>query len=212
MDAVLILRELKRGGFDPSWSCVANEAEYLAALVPALDVILADFTMPQFNVLRALELLKIEAPVAQPASGSLRGSETILVVEDEEGVRELARRVLERCGYRILIAPTPFEALDITRTEPGTIHLLLSDVVLPQMSGSALTARIGPGRPGMRVLYMSGYTNDVIVRRGILDEGTPFLRKPFTSEALARKVREVLSQGERVERVSDVADAVARKE
>jgi two-component system, cell cycle sensor histidine kinase and response regulator CckA len=155
----------------------------------------------------------IEAPVTPPASGSLRGSETILVVEDEEGVRELARRALQRYGYRILIAPTPREALDITRTEPGTIHLLLCDVVLPQMSGSALTARIGQGRPDMRVLYMSGYTDDMIVHRGVLDEGTPFLRKPFTSEALARKVREVLGQGssDRVERVTDVADAVARK-
>jgi two-component system, cell cycle sensor histidine kinase and response regulator CckA len=136
----------------------------------------------------------IEAAVTQPASGTLRGSETILVVEDEEGVRDLARRVLEHHGYRILIAPTPHEALEITRTEPGSIHLLLSDVVLPQMSGSALTARIGRARPDMRVLYMSGYTDDVIVHRGVLDEGTPFLRKPFTSEALVRKVREVLGQ------------------
>ena len=119
----------------------------------------------------------------------------------------------EHYGYRIPIAPTPLEPLDITRTEPGTIHLLLSDVVLPQMNGSALTARIGPGRPDMRVLYMSGYTDDVIVHRGVLDEGTPFLRKPFTSEALARKVREVLGRGlsESVERVTDAAGAVARK-
>jgi two-component system cell cycle sensor histidine kinase/response regulator CckA len=133
-----------------------------------------------------------EMPVAQPAPGSLRGSETILVVEDEDSVRELVRRALERCGYRVLIAPTPNQALEIASVETETIHLLLSDVILPQMSGSTLASQIVPDHPGMRVLYMSGYTDSAIVHHGVLSQGTPFLQKPFTAEALARKVRDVL--------------------
>ncbi len=134
----------------------------------------------------------VEMPVTQPAPGSLRGSETILVVEDEDSVRDLVRRALERCGYRVLIAPTPNEALDIARVETDPIQLLLSDVILPQMSGSTLASQIVPGHPRMRVLYMSGYTDNAIVHHGVLSQGTPFLQKPFTPEALARKVRDVL--------------------
>jgi PAS domain S-box-containing protein len=134
----------------------------------------------------------VDTPVTQPPLGSLLGSETILVVEDEESVRKLVRKALERYGYRVLLAATPSEALEVARAETSTIHLLLSDVILPQMSGSALASQIVHGRPAMRILYMSGYTDDAIVRYGVLEQGTPFLQKPFTPEGLARKVREVL--------------------
>jgi PAS domain S-box-containing protein len=134
----------------------------------------------------------LEAPVAPSAAGSVHGQETILVVEDEQAVRALVRRALERYGYRILVAGTPSEALDIARTEPAVIHLLLSDVILPHMSGTALAAKIMSSHPGICVLYMSGYTDHAIVQHGVLSRDTPFLQKPFTPEALARKVRDVL--------------------
>jgi two-component system, cell cycle sensor histidine kinase and response regulator CckA len=122
----------------------------------------------------------------------LTGSETILVVEDERGVRHLVRKVLGRYGYRVLMAATPREALDLARDHDGPIHLLMTDVVLPEMSGRSLANQIAVGRPDMPVVYMSGYTDDGIVHHGVLDPDTPFLQKPFTPEALARKVRSVL--------------------
>ena len=133
----------------------------------------------------------IEPAAAPKPTGKLEGSETILVVEDEQSVRQLVRRVLQRFGYTVLLASAPSEATDlISSTSP--IHLLITDVVLPQMSGRALADQLLPQQPGMRVLYMSGYTDDAIVHHGVLDQGTPFLQKPFTPDALARKVREVL--------------------
>ncbi len=134
----------------------------------------------------------VDVPVKPAALGTLRGSETILIVEDEESVRELVQRVLEHFGYSIMTAGTPTEALDIINRETRPIHLLVSDVILPQMSGSTLASKILSTNPGMRVLYMSGYTDDAIVHHGVLNRDTPFLQKPFTPEALARKVREVL--------------------
>jgi PAS domain S-box-containing protein len=135
----------------------------------------------------------VDAPVPQQSSSSsMRGSETILVVEDEAGVRELVRRALKRFGYRILVASDPREALAVSESEVSPIHLLISDVVLPQMSGKAVAAQIVLARPDLRVLFMSGYTDDAIVHHGVLEHGTPFLQKPFTPDALARKVREVL--------------------
>jgi two-component system cell cycle sensor histidine kinase/response regulator CckA len=134
----------------------------------------------------------VDVPVKQASLGTLRGSETILVVEDEESVRELVQRVLEHFGYRIMTAGTPGEALEIANMETRPIHLLVSDVIMPQMSGSTLASKIVSTNPGMRILYMSGYTDDAIVHHGVLNRDTPFLQKPFTPEALARKVREVL--------------------
>jgi hypothetical protein len=141
-------------------------------------------------------LPRVDAPVEKTARGgeptSLTGSETILVLEDETGVRDLVRRVLERYGYRVLVAETPHEALAVAEEQQGQIQLLISDVVLPEMTGPAVAERIVAAQPQIRVLYMSGYTDSDIVHRGVLDEGTPFLQKPFVPEALARKVREVL--------------------
>jgi len=124
-----------------------------------------------------------------PLSG---GSETILLVEDEEGVRDLARRILELKGYKVITASNPTEAAQVCERHEGPIHLLLTDVVMPTMSGRQLAEHVAFLRPGLKVLYMSGYTDSAIVPHGILKEGTPFLQKPFTPEALAHKVREVL--------------------
>ena len=132
---------------------------------------------------------------AQPPkviSASQRGSETILVVEDEEGVRSLVRRVLESNGYTVLTAANAEEAVRVCEQREGTISLLLTDVVMPGMSGRKLAQHLGFSRAGMKVLYMSGYTDNAIVHHGVLDAGTAFLQKPFTPDAILRNVREVL--------------------
>ncbi len=120
------------------------------------------------------------------------GTETILLVEDEEGVRALGQRALERYGYTVLVASDPAEAIRISRAHEGPIELLLTDVVMPQMNGRRLSELLSPERPEMKVLYMSGYTDDAIVRQGILNAGVNFLHKPFSPAALAAKVRDSL--------------------
>ncbi|PYQ98370.1 MAG: hypothetical protein DMF96_11045 [Acidobacteria bacterium] len=121
-----------------------------------------------------------------------RGSETILVVEDDDAVGLLARVTLERSGYRVLQAGNPKEAMRLAGDFSGPIHLLLSDVIMPESEGPLLFDRLAKLQRGLRVLYMSGYADEAIVRHGVLVEGTPFLQKPFTPLALARKVRDVL--------------------
>ena len=120
------------------------------------------------------------------------GTETVLLVEDAEGLRRLARRILERCGYTILEAPNGDEALRICERHQGAIHLLLTDVVMPGMSGRVLADRLALLHPATKVLYTSGYTDHAIVNRGVLATGTAFLQKPYAPETLARKVRDVL--------------------
>ncbi len=127
------------------------------------------------------------APPAVP-----RGTETVLVVEDAPAVRAVARHVLERQGYTVIEAPGGDAALQLAAAHAGPIHLLLTDVVMPGMSGRQVAERLAIRRPEMRVLYASGYTDDSIVRHGILEEGIAYLQKPFTPESLARKVRAVL--------------------
>jgi PAS domain S-box-containing protein len=120
------------------------------------------------------------------------GDETVLLVEDEEIVRGLTERMLGRSGYRVLTAATPQEATRHCAEHDGVIHLLLTDVVMPQTNGKVLYEALVQQRPELRVLFMSGYTDDVIAHHGVLEEGTPFLSKPFTSSDLALKVRGVL--------------------
>ncbi len=124
-----------------------------------------------------------------------RGTETVLVVEDEPAVRDLVRRTLVSAGYQVLAAADGHEALAVSERHDGDIHLVLTDVVMPRMSGKALADRLAAARPACRVLYMSGYTENAIVHHGVLKEGTQFLAKPFLAPQLLGKVREVLDVG-----------------
>lgn len=120
---------------------------------------------------------------------------TVLVVEDEEEVRSLTRDVLEMHGYAVLEALDPDDALRLGGSHPGPIDLLITDVVMPRMSGRELVDRVRAIRPDMRVLYMSGYTEDAILRHGVHDASTVLLGKPFAPAALLAKIREVLDRG-----------------
>ena len=123
---------------------------------------------------------------------NLRGSETILLVEDEVQVRVLARDLLRRCGYNVIHAQNAGEALLLSDRFPGKIDLLLTDVIMPHVGGAELARRLAGKRPEMKVLYMSGYTDNTIVQHGILDPNISFLEKPITPESLLLKVRETL--------------------
>jgi two-component system cell cycle sensor histidine kinase/response regulator CckA len=123
-----------------------------------------------------------------------RGSETILLVEDEEAVRGLTSRILERQGYRVIAAEHGRAAMEIAAKEDGHIDLVLTDVVMPGMNGRGLVERLSGIRPTIKSLYMSGYTDDDIIRRGFIEPSKSFLQKPFTSEALLQTVRKVLDE------------------
>jgi CheY-like chemotaxis protein len=135
-----------------------------------------------------------EVDVLRPpvAPATLRGTETILLVEDEEQVRAIALNILRRQGYQVMPAQNAGEALLISERHRGSIDLLLTDVVMPQMSGPELAKRIAATRPEMKVLCMSGYTDDSIVRHGVLSGDVAFVQKPITPALLTRKVREIL--------------------
>ncbi|MGO9119531.1 MAG: PAS domain S-box protein [Desulfomonilaceae bacterium] len=129
-----------------------------------------------------------------PTSQQLTGKETVLVVEDEATVRHLTCEMLENLGYTVMRASDPVQAIDICREHSGPIDLLLTDVVMPQMDGRSLYRQLSPERPEMKVLYVSGYTEDAIVHHGVLDHDVNFLQKPFTVFGLTSKVRDVLDQ------------------
>ena len=121
-----------------------------------------------------------------------RGTETILIAEDDNAIREIASALLRRAGYSVLPAANGGEALLACKNFPDTIHLLVTDVIMPGMSGKMLAKHLQELRPDLKVLFTSGYTDNAIVHHGVLDEGTPFLQKPYNRETLTRKVREVL--------------------
>jgi signal transduction histidine kinase len=142
-------------------------------------------------------LLRVDEPLEElkekaEVKGIPRGSETILVVEDEEKVLKLTVQILRGQGYAVLEAPHGDDALLVCEQHEGPIHLMLTDVVMPNMSGLELAKRLKAFHPEMKVLYMSGYTDNAIVHHGVLEKGMNYIQKPFTIEGLARKVREVL--------------------
>ena len=136
----------------------------------------------------------LQEPAAASGNNAGRpgGGETILLVEDEAGVRAVAREVLEMNGYHVLEAEDGARGLELALAHPGPIHMLLSDIVMPGMSGRDLAERVCVERPGVRVLFISGFTDDLMVRHGVRDAKVAFLQKPFTLEILAQRVREVL--------------------
>jgi len=145
-------------------------------------------------------LPRVEGPAAveEPvrlAGDALHGVETVLVVEDEDAVRSMVREALEARGYRVLVARNGVEALDLAGRYGDYIDLLISDVIMPQMNGAELAQRLARLRPGLRVLFVSGYTDDAVIRLGVLEQRTAFLQKPFSLDVLARTVREVLDKG-----------------
>jgi CheY-like chemotaxis protein len=122
----------------------------------------------------------------------LQGEETLLLVEDEEAVRESAREYLAGCGYKVLTAGDGQEGVAVAEKYDGPIHLLITDVVMPRLSGSELAERVTAARPKLKVLYISGYTENTVVQHGVCDFGSLFLQKPFTLKTLAEKIRQVL--------------------
>src|SRR3989337_2981858 len=127
--------------------------------------------------------------------GFLKGAETVLLVEDDPSLRELAREFLESNGYRVLEAGDGAKAIELAEQHRGPIHLLLTDVIMPGMNGRQLAEHLASRYQEMRVIYTSGYTDNVVVSHGVLQPGTAFIEKPFMREALLTKIREVLDRG-----------------
>jgi signal transduction histidine kinase/CHASE3 domain sensor protein/ActR/RegA family two-component response regulator len=151
---------------------------------------------------RATEAIGMDS-ATRPHPAATRGNETVLVVEDDESVRKLARRALETSGYTVLQAASPLEALEIATRHTGRLDLLLTDVMMPDLTGRQLADRLAASRPSLAVLFMSGYAEDAIVHHGRLDPDTAFLQKPFAPETLAQKVRAILDAHGRVAAASD---------
>jgi len=141
---------------------------------------------------------EVVAPAVEnkPPVATLQGTETVLLVEDADALRKLARSFLLEHGFNVLVASNGEEATQVAKNFSGPIHLLLTDVVMPGMNGRALSDHLHPKRPGMKVLFMSGYTDSFIAGHGVLEAGMHLLHKPFTEEVLIGKIREVLDQKE----------------
>jgi two-component system, cell cycle sensor histidine kinase and response regulator CckA len=156
------------------------------------------YSEPGLGTTFKIYLPRAREPVAEDATPVAptypEGIETVLIVEDEASILDLAKTVLERFGYTVLTAPTPREALEIAECFEDPIQLLITDVVMPEMNGKALKARMDKIKPRIKVLFMSGYTSNIIVHRGVLEANVNFLQKPFSIESLSKKVREVLDQ------------------
>ena len=121
----------------------------------------------------------------------------VLLVEDDEAVRQMTSQMLECAGYAVVPAQSPLQAISICRSTATRIDLILTDVIMPVMSGKEMADRIAELRPGIRFIFMSGYTSDVITQRGVLAEGMHFIHKPFDLRTLSQKILSVLAQGQR---------------
>ena len=151
-----------------------------------------------------IHLPRAAAPVEMPSEAppleeEVRGSEVVLLAEDEDNIRHPAQEILEARGYTVLPARDATQALDLANRWGGPIHLLISDVIMPGMSGSQLASRLAAERPGLQILYISGYPEDAIAQHGVLRPGRSFLQKPFPPGVLLRKVREILDREGRCE-------------
>jgi CheY-like chemotaxis protein len=135
--------------------------------------------------------LEVQHPISTHRE-RIRGTETVLVVEDEDGVRQVVVQMLQQEGYHVLTAQSGADALRLCDRVSEPIHLLITDVIMPKMSGRELALKLAPVLPDMKVLFVSGYTDSTIAQHGVLDPGMNFLQKPFTPELLADKVRQVL--------------------
>lgn len=124
---------------------------------------------------------------------SLGNDETVLLVEDDDAILKLSERMLKKLGYRVLAVNSPLEAITMAQNHPEPIDLLITDVIMPELNGRDLAKRLQDILPALKVLFMSGYTSNVIVSRGVLDEGVFLLQKPFSKNELATKIREVLT-------------------
>ena len=157
------------------------------------------YSEPEHGTIFKIYLPAVDAPIesqSRPPEGTeeRRGTETVLLVEDQDTVRKLVSNILTEYGYQVLPARDAHEALRIAGEQKTPIHLLLTDVIMPEINGKELAQRLTSLHPGLHVLYMSGYTDDVIVHHGMLEPGTDFLQKPITVHALTQKVREVLDR------------------
>jgi CheY-like chemotaxis protein len=122
------------------------------------------------------------------------GTETVLIVEDEDAILNIAKTILDRLGYTVLTANSPARALRLAGEYAGDIHLLITDVVMPEMNGRELANRLTAAKPGLKCLFMSGYTANIIAHHSVLEEGVHFIPKPFSVKALAEKAREALDE------------------
>lgn len=144
--------------------------------------------LPRVSELPAAEEKRDAGPVAET------GSETILLVEDDDMLRKLLSESLKLSGYRVIQAGNGDEAMAVSEMEGGPVHLLLTDVVMPIMGGPELARRLAPAHPQMKILYMSGYTDDAIIHHGVLDRTVQLVEKPFSPRDLVRRVRRILDQ------------------
>jgi DNA-binding NtrC family response regulator len=141
------------------------------------------------NKYEVVEIQEESAPEILPGRG-----ETVLLVEDDLSILELIRHILDGLGYTVLIAGTPAEAIDLAENQTGKIHLLITDLIMPEMNGKELAEKIRKTRPAMKCLFMSGYSANVVAERGMLDEGIQFIEKPFSMKDIAAKVRTTLEK------------------
>jgi PAS domain S-box-containing protein len=194
--------------FNNLLTIIIARSDLVLRRVPTDDEIRRNVDLIQRSAQRAAELLQPFLSTVDDAAASadpapevpriqanvLRGSETVLLVDDEDGIRRLLTETLGMGGYTVLQARHGSEALDLCERHPGPIHVMVTDVVMPQMSGRELAQRVRPIRPDMKVLYVSGYADISVTHHGVIDADSAFLPKPFMPQALAQKIRELLGR------------------